>query len=79
MATEELPALLRRLMLPVYLPTALYATGAAAIVPVVPLIGLDLGLNVPQVALLGTVAGLLTVIGPLPMGQLVARTVNGQP
>ncbi len=73
MATEELPALLRRLVLPVYLPTALYATGAAAIVPVVPLIGLDLGLNVPQVALLGTVAGLLTVIGPLPMGQLVAR------
>jgi MFS family permease len=70
---EELPALLRRLVLPVYLPTALYATGAAAIVPVVPLIGLDLGLNVPQVALLGTVAGLLTVIGPLPMGQLVAR------
>ncbi|HEY3338279.1 MAG TPA: MFS transporter [Propionicimonas sp.] len=73
MTTEELPALLRRLVLPVYLPTALYATGAAAIVPVVPLIGLDLGLNVPQVALLGTVAGLLTVIGPLPMGQLVAR------
>lgn len=73
MTTEELPALLRRLVLPVYLPTALYATGAAAIVPVVPLIGLDLGLNVPQVALLSTVAGLLTVIGPLPTGQLVAR------
>jgi MFS family permease len=71
--TEELPALLRRLVLPVYLPTALYATGAAAIVPVVPLIGLDLGLSVPQVALLSTAAGLLTVIGPLPTGQLVAR------
>ena len=73
MTTEELPALLRRLVLPVYLPTALYATGAAAIVPVLPLIGLYLGLNVPQVALLITVAGLLTVIAPLPIGQLVAR------
>lgn len=73
MTTEELPALLRRLALPVYLPTALYATGAAAIVPVVPLVGLRLGLSVPQVALLGTVVGLLTVIGSLPTGQLVAR------
>lgn len=73
MTTEELPALLRRLVLPVYLPTALYATGAAAIVPVVPLVGLDLGLSVPQVALLITVAGLITVVGPLPTGQLVVR------
>jgi MFS family permease len=73
LTTEELPALLRRLALPVYLPSALYATGAAAIVPVFPLVGLRLGLSVPQVALLGTVVGLLTVIGPLPTGQLVAR------
>jgi MFS family permease len=71
--TEELPALLRRLVLPVYLPAALYATGAAAIVPIVPLVGLNLGLSVPQVALLVTVAGLITVIGPLPTGQLVVR------
>ena len=39
----------------------------------VPLIGLDLGLSVTQVALLITVVGLLAVIGPLPTGQLVAR------
>ena len=38
-----------------------------------PLVGLDLGLSVPQVALLGTVAGLITVVGPLPTGQLVVR------
>ncbi len=73
MAPEQLPALLRRLVLPVYLPTALYSIGAAAIVPVVPLVGLDLGLSVPQVALLGTAVGLLAVLGPLPTGQLVAR------
>jgi MFS family permease len=70
---EELPVLLRRLVLPIYLPTALYASGTAAIVPVLPLVGLALGLSVPQVALLITVAGLITVIGPLPTGQVVAR------
>lgn len=73
MATEQLPALLRRLVLPVYLPTALYGIGASAIVPVVPLVGLGLGLSVPQVALLSTAVGLLAVVGPLPTGQLVAR------
>jgi len=69
----ELRALLRRLLMPVYLPTMLYAGGAAAIVPVVPLVGLRLGMNVPQVALLGTLAGVLTVIGPIPTGRLVHR------
>ena len=69
----ELRALLRRLLLPVYLPTMLYAGGAAAIVPVVPLVGLRLGMNVPQVALLGTLAGVLAVIGPIPTGRLVHR------
>lgn len=69
----ELRALLRRLLLPVYLPTVLYTGGAAAIVPVVPLVGLRLGMSVPQVALLGTLAGVLAVIGPIPTGRLVHR------
>jgi MFS family permease len=69
----ELRALLRRLLLPVYLPTALYASGAAAIVPVIPLVALRLGMSVPQVALLGTLAGVLAVIGPLPLGRVVHR------
>ena len=69
----ELRALLRRLLLPVYLPTVLYTSGAAAIVPVVPLVGLRLGMSVPQVALLGTLAGVLAVIGPLPLGRVVHR------
>lgn len=73
MANQELTALLRRLVLPIYLPTALYASGAAAVVPVLPLVGLRLGLSVPQVALLVSAAGLLAVLGPLPTGQLVAR------
>jgi MFS family permease len=51
----------------------LYTGGAAAIVPVVPLVGLRLGMSVPQVALLGTLAGVLAVIGPIPTGRLVHR------
>lgn len=69
----ELRALLRRLLLPVYLPTILYTSGAAAIVPVIPLVALRLGMTVPQVALLGTLAGVLAVIGPLPLGTVVHR------
>lgn len=73
MADAELRTLLRRLTLPIYLPAALYASGAAAIVPVLPLVGLRLGLSVPQVALLVAVAGFVAVIGPLPTGRLVSR------
>ncbi len=71
MATGELPTLLRRLALPVYVPTVLYSGGAAAIVPVLPLVGLRLGMTVPQVAMLGTLAGVLAVVGPLPTGRVV--------
>jgi MFS family permease len=73
LADAELRTLLRRLILPIYLPAALYASGAAAIVPVLPLVGLQLGLTVPQVALLVTVAGFVAVLGSLPTGRLVAR------
>lgn len=73
MADEQLGALLRRLTLPIYVPAALYASGAAAIIPVIPLVGLQLGLDVTQVALLVAVAGLVAVVGPLPVGQAAAR------
>lgn len=73
MADAELRTLLRRLTLPIYLPAALYASGSAAIVPVLPLVGLRLGLSVPQVALLVAVAGFVAVLGSLPVGRLVTR------
>lgn len=73
MADEQLGVLVRRLMLPIYVPAALYASGAAAIIPVIPLVGLGLGLDVTQVALLVTLAGLIAVLGPLPVGQAAAR------
>jgi len=73
LADAELRSLLRRLTLPIYLPAALYSSGAAAIIPVLPLVGLRLGLSIPQVALLVTVTGFVAVLGSLPVGRLVAR------
>ncbi|MBA8793064.1 MFS family permease [Friedmanniella endophytica] len=72
--TEPTPrAVLRSLLLPIMLPTLLYATGTAAIVPVIPLVGLRLGLSVAQVAVLTTVIGVVAVVSPVPLGQGMAR------
>lgn len=66
-------AVLRSLLLPIMVPTLLYATGTAAIIPVVPLVGLRLGLSVPAVALVSTGVGLMAMLGPIPTGQLMNR------
>lgn len=66
-------AVLRSLMLPIMVPTLVYAIGTAAIIPVIPLVGLQLGLSVPQVALLSTLTGVVTMLGPIPTGQLMSR------
>ncbi len=73
MADPQLRAVLRRLVLPIFLPNTLYAAGSAAVGPVIPLLGLRLGLSPAQVALLTTVAGVLMVAGPVLVGRLVAR------
>lgn len=70
---SELNSLLRRLMLPIYVPTMIYMAGSSAIIPVVPLVGLRLGLDVPQVALVATIAGVLAVVGPIPTGRAMSR------
>lgn len=69
----ELSALLRRLVLPIYAPSVIYMAGASAIIPVVPLVGLRLGLDVTQVALVATIAGVLAVAGPIPTGRVMSR------
>ena len=68
----ELSALLCRLVLPIYLPTMVYMAGSSAIIPVVPLVGLRLGLDVTQVALVATIAGVLAVVGPIPTGRVMS-------
>lgn len=66
-------ATVRRLWLPIYLPTTLFAAGVAALAPVLPLLALDLGLGAAGTAALLTAAGALAVLAPLPAGLLVAR------
>ena len=71
--SDQPRAVLQRLLLPIMLPTLLYAIGTAAIIPVVPLVGLRLGLSITQVALLSTMVGVVTMLGPIPTGQLMSR------
>jgi MFS family permease len=73
MADPALRRLLLRLTPSVYLPTAIYALGASAIVPVLPLAGLRLGLTVADVALVALAAGAISIVGPVPIGRLVIQ------
>ncbi len=64
---------LRTLIPSVYAPTFLEFTGLAALLPLVPLIALDLGFNVPQSAGLTVIFGAASFLGPIPAGRLIAR------
>ncbi len=64
---------LRRLALPIYIPTLSGAIGLTALVPVLPLIALRLGFSVPAAAALTIISGVIGVIGPIPIGRVMAR------
>ena len=73
MSTAELPFRWRSMALPALLPTLLFSTGAAAIVPVIPTIADGLGATL---AIAGFIAALLLIgelAGNIPSGWLVAR------
>ena len=73
MSTSELPFRWRSIALPALLPTLLFSTGAAAIVPVIPTIADGLGATL---AIAGFVVALLLIgelVGNIPSGWLVAR------
>ncbi|MFC7458381.1 MFS transporter [Brachybacterium sp. GCM10030267] len=57
----------------VYAPSLLEFSGLAALMPVVPLLALDLGFSVPQSAALTTIFGLASFLGPIPAGRLISR------
>lgn len=64
---------LRKVIIPVYLPTFLFTTGEGAIIPVIPTIAHDLHANL---ALAGLVAGMFAfgiLVGDLPSGWIVSR------
>lgn len=62
-----------RLALPIYIPTLSHGIGTTAILPVLPLIALQLGFNVPQAAALSLIAGIIGVVGPIPAGRVMSR------
>lgn len=64
------------LVWPVYAPVLLGSIGATALVPLVPLIALQLGFSVPAAAALAIISGLVAVAGPIPASRVM--TVVGE-
>jgi MFS family permease len=64
---------LRRLVVPVLLPAALFGIGSGAAAPVVALQARELGASVGAAGLVVALLGLGQVLGDLPAGQVVAR------
>ncbi|MCC2593525.1 MFS transporter [Tessaracoccus sp. OS52] len=62
---------LARLVWPIYAPVLLEAIGASALLPLIPLIALELGFSVPAAAGLTVVSGAVGVLGPIPAGWVM--------
>lgn len=67
---------LARLVWPIYAPMLLAAIGSTALMPMIPLIALELGFSVPAAAALTMISGLVGVLGPIPAGR--AMTMVGE-
>ncbi|MCS6712275.1 MFS transporter [Brachybacterium sp. EF45031] len=65
--------MLRPLIPSIYAPTALETTGESALIPVVPVLALQLGFSVPAAAALTGIFGIASLIGPIPAGALLQR------
>ena len=73
MSTAEQPFRWRTIALPALLPTLLFSIGEGAIIPMIPVVAIDLGATI---ALAGFVAALLMIgelFGDIPSGWLVSR------
>lgn len=70
---ERPPFSLRDLMLPVYVPTLLFAFGEGMTLPVLPLYAQALGASLAVVGLTVTVRGLGTLASDIPAGVMVNR------
>ncbi|WP_409483308.1 MFS transporter [Arsenicicoccus dermatophilus] len=72
-ATHPAPHPLRALVLPVYLPSFVYAAGAAALLPVQVLLALELGFSPAEVTAILTWIGAFAIVSSLAAGHLVDR------
>jgi MFS family permease len=73
MSSSAEPFRVRSLVLPVYLPTFLFAVGQGAAIPMLPLLALDMGLSVPIAGLLVALRSVGTLLFDIPAGMLVSR------
>jgi MFS family permease len=64
---------LRRLVVPVFLPTAVFGLGQGASAPVIALQARELGASIGVAGLIVAVLGLGQVLGDIPAGRIVAR------
>ncbi|WP_172797076.1 MFS transporter [Devriesea agamarum] len=72
----EARRVLGSLALPVYIPALIDSVGMTAITPVIPLMALQLGFSIPEAAALGLIAGIICILGPIPVGR--AMTAFGE-
>ena len=63
---------MRGLVPSVYAPTLLEFTGLSALMPVVPLLALQLGFDVTQAAALTVIFGISSLVGPIPAGRVIS-------
>ena len=71
------PPTIRSLVVPVYLPSFLMATGEGAVVPVIALTARHFGASAAVAGLVVALAGVGVLLGDLPSGWLVARFGEG--
>ena len=72
-SASRAPFRFRSLVLSVYLPTLLFATGQGAVIPVVPLFAESLGASVAFAAMVVGMRGVGTMVFDVPAGILVGR------
>ena len=64
---------IKQLVLPVFLPSLLFATGEGAIIPIIPAAAERLGADIPTAGLLAGMLMLGTLLADIPASQLVFR------
>ena len=67
------PFRLRSLVVPVYLPTFLFAIGQGAVIPIIPLFALELGASVAVAGAMVALRGFGTMAFDVPSGVMVSR------
>ncbi|QHO69505.1 MFS transporter [Marisediminicola antarctica] len=73
MTTAAPPFDWRKMALPVYLPTLLFAIGEGAIIPIIPIVADGLGATLAIAGLIAAMIMLGHLIGDIPSGWLVSR------